>query len=199
MSGLTVRIKSRMFKLLSGILSKGSDRKDQTLSRGRSARHLPVRKRHREHEWLEMRQLTRQPLTEKIQEAKMYATPKHLIDVRRVLLQAALHLPLIPPEADLADLAPRCRRSVNAGRSSASRADHPQTSNGLTPPTVHRHSGRIAKIILSDQPIALHRICYRGHLLAYSPRSPKHLFHTSASLYPASATRICATRPAFIR
>ncbi|MFN7843635.1 MAG: phage portal protein, partial [Pirellula sp.] len=28
-----------MFKLLSGILSKGSDRKDQTLSRGRSARH----------------------------------------------------------------------------------------------------------------------------------------------------------------
>ena len=79
----------------------------------------------------------------KIQEAKKYATPKHIIGVRRVLLQAALHLPLVPPEADLADLAPRCRRSVLAGRSSASRADHPQTSSSphtLRSPAVAWHA-----------------------------------------------------------
>ncbi len=39
MSGLTEGIDSRMFKLLSGILSKNGDRKDRSLVRGRSARH----------------------------------------------------------------------------------------------------------------------------------------------------------------
>jgi Protein of unknown function (DUF2924) len=38
-SGLTEGIDSRMFKLLSGILSKNGDRKDRSLVRGRSARH----------------------------------------------------------------------------------------------------------------------------------------------------------------
>ncbi len=39
MSGLTEGIDSRMFKLLSGILSRNGDRKDRSLVRGRSARH----------------------------------------------------------------------------------------------------------------------------------------------------------------
>ncbi len=37
--GFNSRIESGMLKLLSGILSKGSDRKDRSLIRGRSARH----------------------------------------------------------------------------------------------------------------------------------------------------------------
>ena len=39
MSGFTEGIDSRMFKLLSGILSRNGDRKDRSLVRGRSARH----------------------------------------------------------------------------------------------------------------------------------------------------------------
>ena len=54
-------------------------------------------------------------------------------DVRRLFLQAALHLPLLPPETGPADRHPRGRRGLFSRRAPASGPDHPQTPAAAHP------------------------------------------------------------------